>query len=177
MGASIPMGLQMASAMFGAVSESNGLRGQADADMENARLSSLQGAINEANLRRRGRAVQGEAIAANAGNGVGADSGSVQDQIFQNSLDMEYAALDARYSAANEARGYKMKAAQERQAARAALFGGVLRAGAAAVTGISSKRNQQREDAANNDYYNAYFPGGQQLPMPSGGATSTYGGP
>jgi hypothetical protein len=48
-----------------------------------------------------------------------------------------------------------------------ALLGGVLRAGAAAVTGASNARNQSAQEAALARQRSAYFPGGQALPMPT----------
>lgn len=169
MSAAIPglsTGFQAGAAMFSGVAQNNALLGAADADMENARLSELQGALNVEDIRRRGRATQGEAIAALAENGGGVEGGSARDLIYQNSLEIEYAAMSARYGAAGEARGYRFKAAQDRQAARSALIGGILGAGAAAVTGVTNARNQSREDAAYAARANAYFPGGQRLPMP-----------
>jgi hypothetical protein len=153
--------------VFSGVAQANADKGAAAADLENARLSELQGAFNVADIRRRGRAVQGEAVAALAEGGASVgDGGSARDLIYQNALDIELAAMNARYSAAGEARGYRSKAAQEKQAARNALIGGFLGAGAAAVTGISNARSQAREDAAYRARYNAFFPGGQQLPVP-----------
>lgn len=158
--------LQSASAMFDAVGQSNALRGSAAADKDNAHLALLQGAYNEEDIRRRGRAVQGEAISALAEGGNDVGSGSAADLIYQNSLEIEYAALGARYSAANEARGYRYKAAQEKQAAKMALIGGVLRAGAAAVTGASTARNAAAQDAAFARRQDALYPGAQRLPLP-----------
>jgi hypothetical protein len=109
--------------------------------------------------------VQGEAIAANAENGGGMD-GSAADLIFQNSLEIEYAALNAKFGGASAARGDLMSAAEKRKAARAAVIGGVMRSGAAAISGAADARNRQVSDAAYRDRYNAFFPGGQRLPMP-----------
>jgi hypothetical protein len=158
-------GFQAATAMFEGVSQSNADRSAAAFDDQNAQQAELQGALNQTDIRRRGRAVQGEAIAALA-EGEGMASGSARDAIFQNALDIEYAALNARFTAGNQARSYRARAGQERSAARSAVIGGVLRAGAAAVSGVQDARNQSREDAAYEARYNAYFPGGQQLPLP-----------
>lgn len=162
----LSVGFQAGSAMFDAVAQANTARGAARVDNENARLSDLQGALNVEDIRRRGRATQGEAIAALA-EGAGSVGGtSAQDLIYQNSLEIEYAAANARYSAAGEARGYRIRAGQEKTAARNAIYGGILRAGAAAITGVQQQSDQRREDAAYRDRYNAFFPGGQRLPIP-----------
>lgn len=162
-GASV--GMQAFTSMFEGVSKSNAYRGAEAVDNENARQADLQGAINQSDIRRRGRAVQGEAISALA-EGSGVSGGSAQDLIYQNALEIEYAAMNARFTAAGEARGYRIKAGQEKQAARSAIFAGVLGAGAAAVTGVADASNKSREDAAYRARSNAYFPGGQQLPLP-----------
>lgn len=159
-------GFQSASAMFEGVAQNNAYRGMADVDNENAHLAEMQGALNIDDIRRRGRATQGEAIAALGANGTGVESGSAQDLIYQNSLEIEWAALGERYAAGNEANAYRFRAKQERSAGRNAIYGAALRAGAAAITGISEIRNQAQEDAAYKRRYEAYFPGGQRLPMP-----------
>lgn len=176
MSAAVPyasIGLQAATSVFEGFSQSSALKASAAVDNENARLSELQGAYNQEDIRRRGRAVQGEAIAAGAdsGNGVA----NLQDLLFQNNLEIEYAAQSARYSAATEARGYRASAAQKKQAAHAAVIGGFLRAGAAAVTGAEKAIDTNKINAARAERQAAYFPGAQRLPMPTGGAYPGYG--
>jgi hypothetical protein len=161
----LSIGLQAGSAMFDAVAQSNAYNGAAAVDRDNANQDLLQGAFNMADIRRRGRAVQGEAISALA-EGGGAEGQSAHDLIFQNALEIEYAAMSAKYGAANAARADLFKAAQDKSAARNAIFGGILRAGAAAVTGVQDAKNRAAGDAAYRDRYDAYFPGGQRLPMP-----------
>jgi hypothetical protein len=158
--------LQSFSAMFQGVAQNNAYRSAAAADDQNAKSAELQGALDIADIKRRGRAVQGEAISALAEGGGSIAGGSAQDLIYQNSLEIEFAALNAKFTAAGEARGYRFRAKQERQAGKNALIGGILGAGAAAVTGVSNARGASSEDAAYQDRYNAYFPGGQRLPMP-----------
>lgn len=153
-------GFQAGSAMFGAMSEASADRASAAVNQENARLDLLQGALNSEDIRRRGRAVQGEAISALAAGGGDVSGMSAQDLIFQNSLEMEYASMNAKYSAGQAARGDLAKAAADKAAARSAIIGGVFRAGGALLMGA-----QQASD--NSARYNAYFPGGQKLPMPT----------
>lgn len=166
----LSVGMGAMTSMFGAVSESNALKSQASAYKENARLDVLQGALETDAIQKRGRAVQGEAIAALAGGGGDVSGMSARDLIFENNLQIGQAAMNARYGAAEEARGDMFKAAEARTAARAAIVKGIMGAGAAAITGIS---NQQSSSAR----YQAMFPGGQRLPMPPTGysAPPTFG--
>jgi autotransporter translocation and assembly factor TamB len=164
-------GFQAASAMYDGLSQSAALKSQAAVDKDNANSDLLQSALQAADIRRRGRAVQGEAIAALADGGGDVSGTSAQDLIFQNSLEIEYAASNAKYGGATAARGDLMAADEKRRAARSAVIGGVMRAGAAAITGAATARNSQAADAAYRERYNAYFPGGQRLPMPP-----SYGG-
>lgn len=157
----IGTGLQAATAMFDAKSQSNAYKAEAAVDKENARLDLLQGAVESEDIRRRGRAVQGEAIAALAEGGGDVSGMSARDLIYQNSLEIEYAKMNARYSAGQQARGELMKAEAARKAARNAMIGGFLRAGAAAISGASAMSNSAATRSA-------MFPGGQKLPMPSG---------
>jgi hypothetical protein len=153
-------------AMFDATTEASSYRAAARVDKENARLAELDAAYKQEDIRRRGRAVQGEAISALAEGGNAIGEGSAGDLIYQNALEIEYAALGARYQGRLEAHGYRVRAAQEKTAAKSALIGGLLRAGAAAITGMSTARNQQQVQAAQLRQQQAYFPGGMTLPMP-----------
>lgn len=157
-------GLQAFTSMFSAEGQAASYRSQAAADMENARLDRLQGALSSEDIGRRGRATQGEAVAALAEGGGGVGGTSAQDLIFQNSLEIEYAAANARYGAAMEARGEEYKAAGEKRAAKYAIVGGVLGAGAAAISGYQAQQDSKAR-------YNAMFPGGSKMPTPSGSYT------
>lgn len=168
MSAGLPIvsaGLQAGIAMFDATSQANQLRDEGRVDKENARLDLLQGALDSEDIRRRGRAVQGEALNAEADSGGDVSGLSARDLLFQNNLEIAYAAMNARYNAGQNAKADLIKADQARKAARSAIIGGVLRAGAAAVSGAMSASNAQTMRSA-------YFPGGQRLPMPSVGMPS-----
>jgi hypothetical protein len=67
------------------------------------------------------------------------------------------------YNGQQEARGYRFRASQEKAAAKNAIIGG------AAITGIQQAQNAKSADANFTARQNAYFPGGQRLPVPSGG--------
>lgn len=157
-------GTQLASGFM----ESQALKRGAKVDEENARLTQLEGAYQTEDIRRAARATQGEAIAALADNGVSVGDGSAQDLLFQNQLEAEYQVLSTRYGADREAYSQRMAGYAKRGQARSAMIGGVLRAGAAAITGFSNMKDNQAEAAAMQRRQEAYFPGGQRLPMPPG---------
>ena len=149
-------------------------RAAAGVDDENARRAELGGAFQEAAIRARGRAVSGEAIAALAGNGVAVGSGSAQDLLFQNMLAMEEDAQAAHYNAASEAFGLRTSAAQKRAAANGALIGGMMRAGAAALTGMDQAGSADAAMKAAAIEREARFPGGSALPIPAHLANAPY---
>jgi hypothetical protein len=167
-GGGIGLGMMVAGQMLGAIGESEGLAAGAAADSENARRALMEGAAETEALARAGRATQGEAIAALGANGAGIGTGSALDLIVQNQIEIEHTILNRRYGAATEAQGLAASAAGKRRASRFALFGGALRAGAAALTGTDSGRG---DAAAVSDAQArlraARLPGGQQLPIPS----------
>lgn len=162
------IGLMVGSQLFAAHSESEQLKDAARTDDENARLTELQGAFDSEDLRRRGRAQQGEAIAALGASGGSIEGQSARDLIFQNQLELEYSVLSRTYSAAGEAFALRQSATGKRKAARSAMFGGMLRAGAAALTGVSDMNNAAATREAGERLRNARLPGAQKLPIPAG---------
>lgn len=164
----ISTGLQAATSVFEGFSQANALEGSAAVDQENARLAELEGALATADIRRRGRATQGEAAAALAEGGGQIGSGSASDLLLQNALEIEWAVLSTRFGAQSEARGHMMQAGLKKQAAKHAIIGGFLRAGAAAVTGVEKAMGAKAEGDARQRRNEAYFPGAQQLPLPAG---------
>ncbi|HEV2746411.1 MAG TPA: hypothetical protein VGW34_03825 [Allosphingosinicella sp.] len=163
----LSIGLMVASSLMQGVAEQDALDAGAAADLENARRAELGGALEEEAVRRRERAVSGEAIAALAGNGVAIGTGSALDLVRQNAIEREYDVLNRRYAAGSEAASLRTAAAQKKEAGRFALFGGVLRAGAAALTGIGEARNGAAIAEAEARRRAAQLPGGQQLPVPN----------
>lgn len=153
------IGMQVGSALSQGIMQSRDLKAEAATDQENARLDLLQGAFQAEDINRRGRATQAEAVSSLAEGGGDVGGLSARDLLLQNSLSIEYAAMNAKYGAASAARGDLYKAASAKQAAKAAIFGSFLKAGAAAISGISGQMQSTQ-------LRNAYFPGGQQLPMP-----------
>jgi hypothetical protein len=164
--AAIGMGLMAASQLYQGRTEQNALNADAGVDIENARRAELDGELAAEDSRRRERALSGDAIAALGANGVAIGSGSALDLLHQNAVEREYEILNRRYAAGGEAASLRISAGQKRKAAKSALFGGLLRAGATALTGIGEMRNAREERDANARTRAAQLPGGQQLPIP-----------
>lgn len=162
------IGLMVASELYSGYEESRQLKAGARVDEENARRTLLEGALSADEAARSGRAVQGEAIAAMGASGASFGSGFIGDAIFQNALAIEKDILNRRYSAGMEAEALRQQAYGKRKSAQGAMFGGMLRAGAAALTGINQANNADKLSAANARVRTARFPGGQRMPIPTG---------
>lgn len=139
--------LQMVGTVVGAVDQAGQLRRSARADRENARRTELQGEIDVLQTIRDERAVSGDAIAAMASSGFALGTGSAADLIRQNAIERESEILNIRYAANQEATGLRQQAADKKRAARSAIIGGVLQAGAQAAQGYAGITGQQRLDA------------------------------
>ncbi|MGF7151325.1 hypothetical protein FHS96_004988 [Sphingomonas zeicaulis] len=165
----IGMGLQVIGTLYGAVSQYQGLRQQAATDRENARLSELEGAQQESDIRREERAVSGDAIAAMGANGLRVGTGSALALLEQNAIERETAVLNARYGAARQALALREQARAKKKAAGDALFTGILSAGAQALTGMSSASASADVSAAAGNVRAAQLPAlpGQSMPLPS----------
>ncbi|WP_414902461.1 hypothetical protein ACMT1E_04325 [Sphingomonas flavalba] len=155
-GGPVAIGLMAASALMEGIGQNSALRAQARAQDENARREELAGELDVDTIRRRERATSGEAIAALGANGVRVGTGSALDLLHQNAAAREADILNRRYNAASEADSLRRAARQSRRSAKFALFSGVLRAGAAAMTPVPD---------AGNAVAGA---GAQQLPIPTG---------
>lgn len=164
----VGLGLMVASQLFQGAQQAQGLNQQAGVDDVNAQRTLTQGAYEEDAVRRQERAVSGEAISAEAANGVSVGTGSSLDLLYQNAREREYAVLVKRYDAGSQAAALQQKAAQERGAAKGALFGGLLRAGAAAVTGMGDLGNAGKIAGATGRLQSAQLPGGSAMPLPGG---------
>ncbi|HEX5213318.1 MAG TPA: hypothetical protein VFW22_16455 [Pseudolabrys sp.] len=143
--------------------ENQGYREQAARYEENARQSLLAGALQETQIRHQERAVSGQAIVAQAENGVAIGSGSALDLLAQNAVNREVAVLNTRYSADAQAYGYRTKAADARSAGQRAIIGSVISAGTQVLTGMRQDARQAQIAQAQRDY-----PGGLQLPGVAG---------
>ena len=150
------LALNIFGTLFQANSEKQALKASARADEENARRTELSGELTGEQVRRDARAADGEAIVASAANGVSIGTGSAADVLTQSAVEREYAVLTARYNAGSEANVLRQQGRAKRKAAKAAMVGGILRAGAQAMAAVESAR---RKPAAT---------GGTPLPTPKG---------
>jgi hypothetical protein len=166
--APIAIGLTVASSLFEGYGQMKADNAAAKADLANAHNAEMQGAFEIEAIRRKERAVSGEAVAAMAGNGVSIGTGSALDLLRQNAVDREMDILGTRYNAVSQANSYRERAKQEKRAGKFALFGGVLRAGASALTGVSSLQTANAVSASNSMLRGVQAGGGQALPIPAG---------
>lgn len=141
---------------------------------ENARLATLDGAMRESAIRREGRQIDGEMIAAMGASGVQLGTGSALEVLRESAYNNELDALTERYNAAAEARGYRLDAARSRAGAKDARKAGFLRAGAAILGGVSQFSSTTRlaraggaERAAQGRYRQSAS--GLAMPVPQGG--------
>jgi hypothetical protein len=109
----------------------------------NADVAAMQGSAAEEQQRRQFRAFEGAAIAAAAQSGAGLE-GSNADVIKQNAVAAELDALTIRYESQMKARGLmaqseldRMQAQASRRAAKDAMTGAYLNAGASLLGGAS----------------------------------------
>lgn len=172
---SIAMLASSAVSAVGAVKEGNaGYRaGMANAGFqeENARGAELQGALEEARIRREERAMAGEAIAGMGASGIQIGTGSALEALRQSAYNAEYDAMTARFSAATEARAYRLDAQAKRREAKDARKAGFLRAGAAILGGVSDYGAQLKLGRLGANERAALRPGsgsGLSMPVPAG---------
>lgn len=172
--APLAIGLQLAGGIYGAVNQSDALNAQARTDEANARLAEADGARQTEDLRRKARATQGEAMAALGMNGTAIGTGSALDVITQNAIDAEWDVLNARYAASRQADALRQEAAGKRSEAKAALWGGLIGAGAQALGGYASFQQSGRIAKAGAAGRMPRAPG-TTMPVPTGGNTPTPG--
>lgn len=144
------IGSQAFQQLAGGVAANNQARAQARALDENARLTETQSEYDVLSALRKSRMEDGamiaDAAAGGGGGGAGA-GGSMADILYANAVQRQMEAMNIRYGAASSARGLRGQAVQARADGRAALFNGVMRAGAAAIGGIETKRASDRLNA------------------------------
>lgn len=143
------IGLQVASALAGGLSENSQARSEARQLDENGRIVQLNGESDVLAALRQSRMEEGVSAADAAASGQqGIGSGSIADLIYANALERQREATAIRANAQSEAGGYYKQAKAARSRGKAAIIGGVFRAGAAALTGIKSQKDLARIDAA-----------------------------
>lgn len=129
--------LTAGSSLYGSFSQASQMNKNARVLDENARRSELQGALQSEDIRRDERMQAGEAIAAMGGNGIVLGTGSALSTLWQSAYNRELDIMNARYGAAQKAGAYRSEAKGLRSQAKATRIGGILRAGAAALSGAS----------------------------------------
>lgn len=137
------IGSQAFQQIAGGIGANNQARAEARVLDENARLTELQGEHDVLGALRKSRMEDGamlaDAAAGGGGGGAGA-GGSMADILYANAVQRQMEALNIRNAAANQAVGLRAKASMARADGRAAIFNGVMRAGAAVISGVETKR-------------------------------------
>lgn len=147
MGSLLPvaaMALQSGGQLFGGFSAAGQERAAARIDTENARLSLLGGEQDVYNIRRAERRQAGDALTEMAGSGVLTGTGSAADVIAASAQQAEMDIAARRTQAMGERRNYLASAAAHRNAAGAAIIGGVFGAVSSVISGANDMRNQGR---------------------------------
>lgn len=166
----VAIGLSAGSQLYGASQEAKGLRGEAAALDENARLTESDGAMAAVDAYRQSRLQMGEDLAALAGSGAITSASSGGDIIAAQSIERELQVMNIRYSAGQEAKGLRQQATDRRRAAKGVMIGGILGAAASAVGGAMQMRNQTRIEGQNAVQRAGQRSGyGIPIPAPSSG--------
>jgi len=147
MGGPEMMAAQMAMQVIQGGIERGNMRSEANAIDENARIEETQGAYDAVQALRESRMAQGADLTNAAASGVGM-GGSIADIMAQQAIERQYEAMSIHATAAMRARGLRSEAKSRRRQGDAALFGGVMRAGATAITSMGQSRANARLDAA-----------------------------
>lgn len=140
------MAAQAAMQIVGGIAENSALRKEARALDENGRVIETQGAYDAVDALRRSRMQAGADVAAAAAGGSGL--ASFADVIEANAVERQMEAMNIRFTAMSKADGLRAEASMKRDQGKAAIFGGILRAGASAIQSAGSQRAQGRIDAA-----------------------------
>jgi hypothetical protein len=169
----IPMALAAAGSLIGGIEENGALNAAARADLENARLTTLQGELDAQDTRREERLAAGAGLAMAAGGGEALGTGTIADLFEQSALNREMDIANLRVQAAGEAKNLTDAAKAKRKAAKFALIKGIIGAGSAVASGVNANKNNAAISAASaRDRASQAGPLGRGL-MPGLG---TYGG-
>lgn len=166
----IPMALMAAGSLVGGIEEHGALKAGARADLENARLTTLQGELDAQDTRREERLAAGAGLAMAAAGGEAIGTGTIADLFEQSALNREMDIANLRVQAAGEARNLTNAAKAKRKAAKFALLKGVIGAGAAVAGGINDSKNNKALSAAS-----ARDRASQAGPLGRGASASTVG--
>ncbi len=144
----IPMALAAAGSLIGGIEENGALNAAARADLENARLTTLQGELDAQDTRREERLAAGAGLAMAAGGGEALGTGTIADLFEQSALNREMDIANLRVQAAGEAKNLTDAAKAKRKAAKFALIKGVIGAGSAIAGGMNANKNNAAISAA-----------------------------
>lgn len=101
----------------------------------NANLTVTQGNYDALNSMRESRMQDGAMIAAAGAGGGNAMDGTLADVVYANAVQRQFNAMNINYGAQQKAQGLRFQGQEARAQGRAALYGGILRAGASALGG------------------------------------------
>jgi hypothetical protein len=144
----IPMALMAAGSIIGGIEEHDALKDGARADLENARLTTLQGELDAQDTRREERLAAGAGLAMAAGSGEALGTGTIADLFEQSALNREMDIANLRVQAAGEAKNLTDAAKAKRKAAKFALVKGIIGAGSAIAGGMNANSNNAAISAA-----------------------------
>ncbi|ARS27612.1 hypothetical protein [Sphingomonas sp. KC8] len=153
------------------------MQGQADykAGMANARAADanaqqaeVSGVMEEAEIRRRSRMAQGDAISEMGAGGIQLGTGTALEVLRESAINAEFDVLASRYTSSSQARAYRADASASRSAAKSARIGGFLRAGAAVLSGSSAMGNASKLAGASAASRGSSL----QMPLPVGSTSA-----
>jgi hypothetical protein len=139
--------ISVVSSVAGGLSESKGLKREANMLDEAALTDERQGADDSLAAYRASRMQLGEDMAAMAGSGFAIGGGSAQDLLRAALIEREMEGMNIRESARLQAEDKRRQATARRKAAKSAVIGGLLGGLAAAVEGASTMRSESRASA------------------------------
>ena len=131
------MALSAASSAAQSSAQGQQMENQAQALESRADATEKEGFAQETAIRRQKDQVIGQTVSAAAGSGVDVSTGSVLDVIEDSAFNIEYDALTARASAANQATAMRQEAAYTR-AAKPSGISTLLGAGGAGMSGYAA---------------------------------------
>lgn len=141
--------LQAAGSVIEGIGANKQAKAEARALEQNAIEAGTQGAEDALYSLRQGRLQAGADLAGSAAGGVGAGNGTLADLMRANAEARWQQAFNITETASQEAAGLRAQAKASRSRGKAALFGGIVRAGAAALGGYGDMKNARRLDKAN----------------------------
>jgi len=141
----ISTGVQTAATVIGAVSQIGAANAEASSAKENAKIADAQAASRADAIRRDAAMMRGAQKA--AGGATGLRSDAFDDVIADSDYEAELDAMTAIYEGKLQSRAYKSQASQAKADATSTAIGGVIGAGAQAMSGYAAwKRNMAADE-------------------------------